>query len=203
MSIREMIEDEYQIGEIAFKGKNVLDIGANIGDSSVVFAKAGAKKVYAFEPLPMLHEFLDKNISINGYKEIIFPHKVGLSDKNEKIDIWAMSYGSAGASSVLHEVGKRQFSQGYIKQTLEIVEVISYFKNNNISEIDILKMDCEMCEYALLYDDSLLKYLEPEIIMLEFHAGAEKLIPVLESCGYQISTTSKRERVGLLFATKS
>ena len=80
---------------------------------------------------------------------------------------------------------------------------MSYLKNNNISKIDILKMDCEMCEYALLYDDSLIKYLDPELIMLEFHAGAENLIPVLENCGYKTSTTSKWKKVGLLFATKS
>ena len=54
-----------------------------------------------------------------------------------------------------------------------------YEDEYQISKIDILKMDCEMCEYALLYDDSLIKYLDPELIMLEFHAGAQNLIPVL------------------------
>jgi len=35
-----------------FLNKIVLDIGANIGDSSIYFATLGAKKVMAVEPFP-------------------------------------------------------------------------------------------------------------------------------------------------------
>jgi methyltransferase, FkbM family len=58
-------------------GDTVLDAGANIGFSSLIFLKYGAQKVYAFEPVPYLFERLK---SISNEKLIVF--RVALSDMN-------------------------------------------------------------------------------------------------------------------------
>ena len=203
VSIKEMfIGDEYKLDEINVKGKSILDIGANIGDSSLAFALASAKVVHAFEPLPMLQKFIKKNISLNGYNSVIKLYPVGLSDKNENVEIWGRNFGTAGSSAVLHKVGKVAYQYGFIKQNLVLVDAISYLKEKKISKIDVIKMDCEHCEYVLLKDDILLKYLDPSIILIEFHAGEKKLVPILKKCGYHFTITHKSEFVGLIFAEK-
>ncbi|MGC1134908.1 MAG: FkbM family methyltransferase [Nitrososphaeraceae archaeon] len=53
------------------KDKIVIDIGANIGDSSIYFASRGARKVYAFEPQPSLYELAQRNIELSDLLDII------------------------------------------------------------------------------------------------------------------------------------
>ena len=55
-------DDEYRMDEFNLEGLSILDVGANIGDSSIMLVRRGAKKVYAFEPLPILKKYLIKNI---------------------------------------------------------------------------------------------------------------------------------------------
>ena len=53
------------------KGKNVIDIGANIGDSAIYFALKGAKHVYAFEPYLYSCYIANKNARLNGLQDKI------------------------------------------------------------------------------------------------------------------------------------
>ena len=53
------------------KGKNVVDIGANIGDTAIYFALKGAKHVYAFEPYPYSYNLAIKNTKLNSLQEKI------------------------------------------------------------------------------------------------------------------------------------
>jgi ribosomal protein L11 methylase PrmA len=48
------------------KNRVVIDIGANIADSSIYFATTGAKKVIALEPFPKNFVVAQKNITLNG-----------------------------------------------------------------------------------------------------------------------------------------
>ena len=61
------VEKEYDI--LSVKDKIVVDIGANIGDSSIYFVKRGARKVYAIEPNQELYQLAKKNISLNSMSD--------------------------------------------------------------------------------------------------------------------------------------
>ena len=47
------------------KAKDVIDVGAYIGDSAIYFALRCAKHVYAFEPYPYSYNIAMKNIKLN------------------------------------------------------------------------------------------------------------------------------------------
>lgn len=72
LSINNGIYEEFEtniVKEEIKKGDIVLEIGANIGYYTLIFAKlVGEKgKVFAFEPDPTNFALLKKNIEINGY----------------------------------------------------------------------------------------------------------------------------------------
>jgi FkbM family methyltransferase len=64
------------------QGMAALDIGANIGYTTLAMAKlAGPSgKVYAFEPEPRNFELLRKNIEANKYSSFVYPLQLGISN---------------------------------------------------------------------------------------------------------------------------
>ena len=51
-------------GNIDVKDKIVIDIGANIGDTAVLFARGGASHVYGFEASPASYHRAVRNLSL-------------------------------------------------------------------------------------------------------------------------------------------
>ena len=65
------------------KGNIVIDIGANIADSSIYFASKGATKVIALEPCPYSYRLAYENILNNGYKQKIVLLNAGYGKNSE------------------------------------------------------------------------------------------------------------------------
>ena len=133
-------------------------------------------------------------------KDSIVVHKVGLSNKYEKVDIWSKPYGSACASAVYHKIGNND-NKKLIKQTMSLVEAKEYLQKNNIQDVDILKMDCEGCEYEILTQE-LIEFIDPEVVLLEYHKGYQELVDVLESLQFKCDVETKHNNVGLIYAKK-
>lgn len=67
------------------KTYRVLDIGANIGCTALLFAEL-AERVDAFEPSPSTFEFLQTNVKNSGHSNIDV-HNYGLGSQNEDLTI--------------------------------------------------------------------------------------------------------------------
>lgn len=82
--IYEPLETKLVKNEIK-NGDTVVDIGAFIGYYTLIFAKlVGDKgKVFAFEPDLNSFNLLEKNITLNKYKNVVLEQKA-VSNKNEK-----------------------------------------------------------------------------------------------------------------------
>ena len=195
--------DEYGIGSRNFDGMTVLDVGANIGDTAAVFMSRGASKVYSFEPLPSVFKYLNKTIVENGFSESIETHCVGLSDKNEYINIWIRDGASAGSSVITSGVDSLINDPIYRSEGIELIDAEEYLVLHNIRKIDVIKMDCEHCEYKLFRTDNLLNMLDPELIFLEYHAGAKPIVKLFEKHGYRVEVTEKNKRVRVIVASKT
>ena len=46
-------------------GRDVIDVGANVGDSALYFILHGARKVIAVEPLPNVAKCAEENLRLN------------------------------------------------------------------------------------------------------------------------------------------
>lgn len=75
-TIKEVVFDNcYQKFRKIKKNDVVIDIGASIGDFSILAEKQGAKKIYAIEMDKKAMSFMKKNIKLNKAKNIIILNK--------------------------------------------------------------------------------------------------------------------------------
>lgn len=190
------VDDVYRLEGTDLSGQTVLDVGANIGDSSVAFAARGAQ-VHAFEPLLMLQPCLRENIALNGMEQRISLHPVGLSGRDETVKVLVSASGTAAATAFGDAV-----RGDAVEQELRLVAALPYLKKHGITHADWLKLDCEGCEYELLADATLLDYLQPGRIVMEYHRGGDELHAMLEDHGYRVERPEREQRVGYLYAER-
>lgn len=139
---------------------NIIDIGTHKGETINLFLKEfNIQKILAFEPNIKLFNFLIKKY--NNKKVKLFNCGVGLNEENLDLNIMIDS-----ASSTFNSIN---FESNYYKKKNKIITFLSNKKNllekkqkirvinlskiiheNNISIIDILKIDTEGFEFNIL-----------------------------------------------------
>lgn len=155
---------------------SVVDVGANIGDSSVYFAIEGAPRVIAIEPFPDTFDFLVKNININGLNNVITPVNamVGNTNKSTKIKI-DRNMGFTDPEAIESE-------DGYPIRMMTLTELVNQF---NIHD-GHLKFDCEGCEQGAVLGTSAEILRRFSRIQIEYHAGYSDLVSKLEDSGFRV-----------------
>lgn len=160
--IYEPFETELVKKEIK-KGDVVLDIGANIGYYTLIFAKLVGEngKVFAFEPDPTNFSLLKKNVEINGYGNRVVLVQKAVSNKTEKIKLY-LCEDNKGDHRIYDSHDGRQSIE------IEAIRLDDYFKNYN-GTIDFIKMDIQGAEgWAIQGMHNLLKKNKTVKIVTEF-----------------------------------
>ena len=170
------LSEEYRTLDV--KGKVVIDIGANIGDSAIYFAKKGAKKIIGIEPLVNNYDVAKKNVELNGLSEKIELRLIGCGcEKNTR----KISTERKGVYYSLVE----DDPEGMDVSITTLDEIIE-----KIDDEIVLKIDCEGCEYEIILgsqNDVLKKFSH---IAIEYHRGYKNLKTKLEDCGFRVSVTT-------------
>lgn len=79
----------------------VIDIGANIGWFSLLFAsRCPNAKIHAFEPLPLFFNYLQQNVKLNGFEKTVSVHQIGLSDENKDVSYFVEPGNGTNASMI-------------------------------------------------------------------------------------------------------
>ncbi len=162
--------------DLPVKGKTVIDIGSNIGDSLLFFALSGADRIIGLEPFPKNYEKAKKNVEINNFSDKITVLLAGCSatSGHTKID---PDYDS-GVDSKLDA-----FDHGVNVPLLTLKNILN---NYNIPNESILKMDCEGCEYETILTASNEILERFSHIIVEYHHGYKNLKKKLEECGFKV-----------------
>jgi FkbM family methyltransferase len=129
-----------------------IDLGANIGDITQVFADKGAE-VYSFEPNPAAFTKLQERFALSS-KVHLFNKAV--ASKDGKARLFMYKYNSD--DSVFWSQGASLFeSKDDIDQNnfveVEVINILAFLKDlceKKSSPIDVLKMDIEGAEYEIL-----------------------------------------------------
>jgi len=163
--------------------KILIDAGANIGTFSIyALSTWQVDRIYAFEPFPQTLEKLKSNVSQNSGKEkvTIEPFALAGSSGQRPMDL---STGPSQSRGILGPNDSRQ------SVSVASTSLSDFFKQENISEIDFMKMDIEGSEHDVLLNT------DPEIlgrmkeIALEYHPTHSKqpLFEKLISSGFKLS----------------
>ncbi len=133
------------------EGQTVVDIGANIGYFTLLAARlvGPTGTVYAFEPEPHNYEVLLKNLSLNGYDNVV-PVQKAVFNVSGTVKLY-LSHTDIGAHTLREKHDHWQFDT---KQSGDFVEVEAvtldeFFKDKG-HPIDVIKMDCEGSEMAVV-----------------------------------------------------
>jgi FkbM family methyltransferase len=135
-----------------FRGGDVLDIGANIGYTAWLFARAIAPpaKVYAFEP---------DGESFATLREIVRRKKL-----QDRVEIFNLAVGAADGSvefwhneehSADHRVATQQFKtsglsrEGAEVSTVSMTSVDSFVRKHNLQNVAFIKIDVQGYELAV------------------------------------------------------
>ncbi len=166
-------EDIYS--KLPVKDKVVIDVGGNIGDSSLLFATLGAKETIMLEPQPKFFEYASKNIAYNNMAGKIQIINSALGGRSGTIKI---NYEQSG------ETFQIPLDDGGVSIPVTTLdEILSKYDENGL----ILKMDCEGCEYDVINlssDKTIKKF---DAILIEFHSGCLDIKKRLESYGFKVS----------------
>jgi FkbM family methyltransferase len=165
---------------IDVKDKVVVDIGAYVADTTVYYLVGkGARKVYAYEPVPYLYKLACENVRLNKLQKKAEVFNLGVAGKRgyAYIDPEFTNFGR------VERGGKKKKTEKIRIITLD--DVVDKFKIRN----GVLKVDCEGCEYGIIKSASSRAIKAFDSIHIEYHYGPEGLVERFEKEGYQVMHT--------------
>ena len=178
----------------------MIPIGFNYGLFSIASLKNNPSKIIAFEPNPKLvsnyHKFFNnKKIEL---------HQKAVSHKTGKTLFKETNF--SGMSTIVNDVNVDSIIDTY---EVELINFYQFLQENNINQIDYLKVDCEGAEYDI-FDSIPNEYLANQVkkIALEFHHKFEdkkvqKLYNKIIDCGFEVKVVYEEcSTIGMLYARK-
>lgn len=163
------------------KSSVILDVGANTGIYSLISKTVNPKaEVFAFEPMPDVYQQLETNEKLNNYG--IHCLELAASNENGTADIYTNPEEKLYTSTLNSE----NTVENSIKTTIKTITLKTWIKENNISNIDLMKVDVESFEPQVMEGmGEFLKQMRPTMLMeiLSNEVGLE-VEKHLEGCDY-------------------
>ncbi len=130
----------------------IIDIGANVGFFGIqLLSKIETGTIYAYEPMPanveMLRETMNRNPRLAKCLTI---HQRAVTGKPvETVDLFAEAEGD---SQVVASVFSGFNDNNTHRLTVPAITLGDIIRQNNLQQIDLLKLDCEGSEYDIIYN---------------------------------------------------
>jgi natural product biosynthesis luciferase-like monooxygenase protein/FkbM family methyltransferase len=195
----------------------VFDVGANIGLFTLFAAsRAPRARIYSFEPIPKTFQTLSANVELYGLAARLFP--LGISDREEEAELtfypqmaglsgrfaaddlevtraivhsWLKRSGRAGTEgpageeidAVVHELLKSESHRCRLRPLSDLIRELA------IERIDLLKVDVEKSELAVLQGIADADWPKIAQVVLEIHTREllEQTSEILAARGYELA----------------
>jgi FkbM family methyltransferase len=152
-----------------------IDVGGNVGQYALLFAQK-AKKVYAFEPMPVMIERLETHVALNHLQEKLKIIPKALSNVNGTLELSIPPADNSGvASTVIDKTGNAQTI------VVESITLDDFLVAEKVARVGLIKMDIEGAElFALQGMKKTIADNKPVLIM-------EMNEPAMHRAGYKPS----------------
>lgn len=190
-----IIDDNYQVSAIKNPVKIIIDIGAGLGDFTLLAAKKFPRaSVAAFEPNPDQFRLLKENIKLNNIKNVN-SYQVAVGTKKSYL-LHLFSFNIHASTVKTHQSKKSIKVKG--------LRLDNFIKD----KVDLLKIDCEGAEIDILKSISNNKMRLIKRIIIEYHNNIiqnedKKILTILKKWPYKIiiKKNSLVSDTGYIFAT--
>jgi FkbM family methyltransferase len=159
--------------DIDIGGRTVVDVGAGVGDTAILFSLRGAVRVIALEPYPQLYREALLNIKANGLADRVVLVNAGLGATDGEV------------CADLSDVGYSLFRPGSrCDFKVRMYTLRTLIKEFEVEEGSVLKMDCEGCEYEAVLNADPGDFAIFSQIIIEYHNGYREIKKHLEAAGF-------------------
>lgn len=169
--------------ELCKTSKTIVDVGANTGIYSLI-AKTVNKdaQVFAFEPVARVFSKLESNNKLNEFD--IKSYELALSNYNGDATIYDAN--TEHTYSVAVNKNLKQSWENTIETKIKTITLSSFIEQNNIANIDLIKIDVETHEPEVLegFGNYLAKYKPAMLIEILNDEVAEKIQNQLKDIHY-------------------
>ncbi len=190
---------------LVHRGNTVFDVGANIGETTLHFARliGPEGQVFSFEPDPYNHERARSNISLNDFSNITLL-QVGMAEEEKEVRLFTVDQHNLGMNRILPEESSSGFDSALIRcRTLD-----SVVQDEDVSHVSLIKMDIEGYEMnALRGARGTLERFRPALFievgdskLRENGSSAAELIRFLLEMGYRVFLAPNDEEIDDTFA---
>jgi FkbM family methyltransferase len=154
------------LSELVKPGWTAIDVGANIGYSTLLLAKCvgAGGQVIAFEPLSENFAILQENISLNEHSNVTAENLAVMSCPGRI----ALRSATPGALTWVASVDIEQ-AAAVESQDVEAISLDEYVRRKRIGKVDFVKIDVEGAEGAVI--DGMTETLKRDkpVLLVELH----------------------------------
>lgn len=183
-------------------GDVVLDVGTNVGETLLNFAKLVGRDgyVYGFEPDEVNFGNVQKNIELNKF-ENVHVFNLGISDTKASVKLYRVDPHNLGMNRILSETEAADLTDYTTIETDTLDNVIA---QNNISRVDLIKIDIEGYEmHALRGGQRSLERFRPKLFievgytrLIKNETSPNEMISFLNNLGYTVYHADTDEMIG-------
>lgn len=177
----------------------VVDIGAHIG-SFTIKAAGKCKRVVSFEPFSETFEVLKSNA---GDLSNVSINNVGIAGESKETEMY-LSEDNPAENSITRKVGR-----SVVVRLLSLKEAFSL---NDLTQVDLLKVDCEGAEFEILMNAGselnkinkiVMEVHEPVLFGLDSGYTIKSLCDFLEKNGFYVEFKRENNFQGYIYASRS
>lgn len=188
-------------------GWNVIDVGAGIGDFSVLAAHASPRgAVHAYEPFPGSFALLQRNIGLNGVANVTAFEEAISGPQTELFldlsDVAEVRHVTRRVDDTTHPPSGRRLNVS----SITLKEAIARLPG---SRCHLLKLDCEGAEFDIILASDDASWEAVDRVVGEYHEGPQTgsssaLVAALSDRGFDArrSPNPYRRDVGFIYAEK-
>jgi len=176
------------------KGDLVIDIGANIGDTTVPMALAAGSSgvTLGFDPNPYVYKILELNASLNKDKQNIVPLPYAITVREEEFYyVSSEASFSNGGIALTKDNGHGKF---YFPDKIKGINLKTFLEqnyNDRMTNLSFIKIDTEGYDKEIIKSISdLINDYKPTIVAESFGKSTDEekieLYDVIQQAGYEI-----------------